>query len=164
MGLQDGLVRKPVLNSGGWRPWSVLLRTGESSSSSMTTFAAYVQHRRCRMMISYLLLRLNWFIWNYMELCSFILYVVGNLYVFVNFCSRDYTCRTFFGKVHWFHGSDMSWFILIPCRRWLLAIHDLLKQARPDSLKGHQLAPGSECVCMWRMWRMWRWSVMEGHA
>ena len=89
----------------------------------------------------------NWidlYIWTYLPCCRFYLRISA-------YCRRDYALhlQDIFWKVHVFHGSDivrMSWFILIPCRRWLLAIHDLLKQARPDSLKGQQVAPGSECL------------------
>jgi hypothetical protein len=91
-------------------------------------------------MISYLFLRLNWFIWNY-----FILYVVG-------FCMFLWiSAAETIHAGHFLEGPLISWFwyVLIhfdSMARWLLAIHDLLKQARPDSLKGQQLAPGSECV------------------
>lgn len=41
-------------------------------------------------------------------------------------------------------SSSMTTFAAYVQHRWLLAIHDLLKQARPDSLKGHQLAVTGE--------------------
>jgi len=41
-------------------------------------------------------------------------------------------------------SSSMTTFAAYVQHRWLLAIHDLLKQARPDSLKGQQLAVTGE--------------------